>query len=99
MVKISVQSEHFSVHVLKVSHSKFLLFKPIFRHMDPESGSGFRIRIRIPNKIECGSNRLRIRIRNTDLQVVLWGPDPGLIPGSGTPRLLDTEGNSFGSIP
>jgi hypothetical protein len=53
VVKISAQSEHFSVLVLKVSHSKFWLFKPIFRHRDPESGSGFRIRIRIPDP---GSN-------------------------------------------
>ncbi len=65
MVQISAQSEHFSVRVLKVSHSQFWLFKPIFRHLDPESGSGFRIRIRIPAQIECGSNRIRIRIRNT----------------------------------
>ncbi len=38
MVKISAQSEHFSVLVLNVSPSKFWLFKPIFRHLDPESG-------------------------------------------------------------
>ncbi len=57
MVKISAQSEHFSVLVPKVSHSKFWLFKPIFRHVDPESG----FRIRIPAQIECGSNRIRIR--------------------------------------
>ncbi len=52
MVKISAQSEHFSVLVLKVGHSKFWLFKPIFRHLDPDSeyGSGFRI----PAQIECG---------------------------------------------
>ncbi len=63
MVKISAQSELFSVLVLKVSHSKFWLFQPIFKHLDPESGS--RIRIRIQAQIECGSNRIRIRIRNT----------------------------------
>ncbi len=40
MVKISAQSEHFSVLV----HSKFELFKPFFRHLDPysEYGSGSR---------------------------------------------------------
>jgi hypothetical protein len=36
VVKISAQSEHFSVLVLKVSHSKFWLLKPIFRHPDSE---------------------------------------------------------------
>ncbi len=60
-VKISAQFEHFSVLVLKVkttvSHSKFRLFKPIFIHLDPESGSGFRIQV----QIECGSNWIRIR--------------------------------------
>ncbi len=40
---------------------QFWLFKPIFWHLDPESGSGFRIRIRIQAQIECGSNRIRIR--------------------------------------
>ncbi len=42
MVKISAQSGHFSVLVLKVS--KFWLFKPNFRHLDPDSeyGSGSR---------------------------------------------------------
>jgi hypothetical protein len=30
-------------------HSKFWLFKPIFRHLDPESGSGFQIRTWIPD--------------------------------------------------
>jgi hypothetical protein len=48
-VKISAQLEHFSVLVLKVkntvSHSKFWLFKPIFRHLDPESGSGSRFKL------------------------------------------------------
>ncbi len=78
MVKISAQSEHFSVLVLKVSHSKFLLFKPIFRHLDPESGSGFQIRIRIPAQIECGSNRIRIRNTggeydfHTDSKALVW---------------------------
>jgi hypothetical protein len=46
VVKISAQLEHFSVLVLKVSHSIFWLFKPIFRHLDPdpdsEYGSGSR---------------------------------------------------------
>ncbi len=67
LVKISAQSEPFFVLVLKVSHSKFWLFKPIFRHLNPESGSGSRIRIRIPNP---GPNWMRIwiRIRNTDAQ-------------------------------
>ncbi len=45
VVKISAKSEYFSVLVLKVDHSKLWLFKPIFRHLDPESGSEFRIRI------------------------------------------------------
>jgi hypothetical protein len=63
VVKISAQSEHFSVLVVKVSHSKFWLFKPIFRRLDPESGYGSPIRIQA--QIECGSNRIRIRIRNT----------------------------------
>jgi hypothetical protein len=45
VVKISAQSEHFSVLVLKVSHSRFWLFKPIFRHLDPESGSGSRFEL------------------------------------------------------
>jgi hypothetical protein len=47
VVKISAQSEHFSVHVLKVGHSKFWLFKPIFRHLDPDSeyGSGSRSKL------------------------------------------------------
>ncbi len=64
MVKISAQSEHFSVLVLKVNDSKFCLFKPMFRHLDPDSeyGSGSRIQA----QIECGSNR--IRIRNTAYQ-------------------------------
>jgi hypothetical protein len=57
VVKISAQSEHFSVLVLKVSHSKFWIFQPIYRHLDP--GSGFRIRIQA--QTECGSNRFRIR--------------------------------------
>jgi hypothetical protein len=70
MVKISAQSEHFSVLVLKVIHSKFWLLKPIFRHLDPESGSGFRMRIRIPAQIEGGSNQ----IRNTD--IIPSVPDP-----------------------
>jgi hypothetical protein len=63
VVKISALSEYFSVLVLKVSHSKFWLFKPIFRHLDPDSeyGSGSRIQA----QIECGSNQIRIRIRNT----------------------------------
>jgi hypothetical protein len=63
VVNISAQSEHFSVLVLKVSHSKFWLLKPIFRHLDPdpdsdsEYGSGSRIQA----QIECESNRIRIR--------------------------------------
>jgi hypothetical protein len=32
------------------------------------------------------------------LKVVLCGPDPEIKSGLGTPRLLDTEGNNFGSI-
>jgi hypothetical protein len=46
VVKISAQSEHFSVLVLK-----FIVnfgFLNLFRHLDPESGSGFRIRIPDP---------------------------------------------------
>ncbi len=58
MVKISAQLEHFSVLVLKVSHSKFWLLKPIFRHLDPESGSGFRIRI--PNTDPDPGSRLKL---------------------------------------
>jgi hypothetical protein len=38
VVKISAQSEHFYVLVLQVGHSKFWLFKPIFRHLDPDPG-------------------------------------------------------------
>ncbi len=34
-----------SVLVLKVSHSKFWLFKPIFRHPDSEYGSGSRLKL------------------------------------------------------
>ncbi len=47
MVKISAQSKHFSVLVLKVSHSKFWLFKPIFRHLDPDSEYGSRSRSKL----------------------------------------------------
>jgi hypothetical protein len=65
VVKILAQSEHFSVFVLKVSHSKFWLFKPIFRDLDPDPDSEYGSRIQA--QIECGSNRvlIRIRIRNT----------------------------------
>jgi hypothetical protein len=38
-----------------VSHSKFGLFQPNFRHLDP--GSGSRIQIQIPAHFESGSNR------------------------------------------
>ncbi len=65
MVKFSAQSEHFSALVRKVSHSKFRLFKPIFRHLDPESGSGFLIRIRIPDTalylLSFRVNKLKIK--------------------------------------
>ncbi len=37
VVKISAQPEHFYVLILKVSHSKFWLFQPIFRHLDPNT--------------------------------------------------------------
>jgi hypothetical protein len=40
-VTISAQSEHFSVLALKVSHSKFCLFQPIFRHLDPDPDSEY----------------------------------------------------------
>jgi hypothetical protein len=54
VVKISSQLEHFSVLVLKVSHSIFWLFKPIFRHLDPESGSGSRLKLNVdPDSKHC----------------------------------------------
>jgi hypothetical protein len=66
VVKISAQSEHFSVLFLKVIvNFGFLnLFLDIWiQNPDPDSeyGSGSRIQA----QIECGSNRIRIRIRNT----------------------------------
>jgi hypothetical protein len=55
VVKISAQSEHFSVLVLQVSHRKFWLFKPIFRHLDPDSGSRPRL-----NADPTGSETLQL---------------------------------------
>ncbi len=69
VVKISAQSEHFSVLVLKVIvNFGFLnLFLDIWiQNPDPDSeyGSGSRIQA----QIECGSNR--IRIRNTAFESI-----------------------------
>jgi hypothetical protein len=54
-------SEHFSVLILKVSHSKFWLlnlFLDIWvRNPDPDSEYGSWIQA----QIECGSNRIRIQ--------------------------------------
>jgi hypothetical protein len=43
---------------LKSSHSKFWLFKPIFRHLDPEFRSGFWIWVHIQDP---GPNWMRIQ--------------------------------------
>jgi hypothetical protein len=63
VAKISAQSEHFSVLVLKVSHSKFWLsnlFLDIWiRNSDPDSEYGSESRIQA--LLECGSNRIHIR--------------------------------------
>jgi hypothetical protein len=84
VVKISAQSEHFSVLVLKVSHSKFWLFKPIFRHLGPNTDPD-------PGQIECGSNRIRIRntgsgsrSRNFSLQAPAPAKSCGSSSGSTT---------------
>ncbi len=76
MVKISAQSEHFLFSSFKsvlVNFSFFNLFLDTWiRNPDPDSeyGSGSRIQA----QFECGSTRIRIRIRNTDL---FYPPAPG----------------------
>ncbi len=60
MVKISAQSEHFSVLILKVSHGKFWLLKPIFI-----STSGSRIRSQIPNTEPDPGSRPKLNVDPT----------------------------------
>ncbi len=63
MVKISAQFEHISVLILKVSHSKFWLFQPIFRHLDPGSEYGSEYRPNL-NADPTGSGSVTLSIYN-----------------------------------
>ncbi len=98
MVKISAQSGHFSVLVLKVIvNFGFLnLFLDIWiQNPDPDSeyGSGSRIQA----QIECGSNRIRIRntggehellLQLTDLMVETRATAAADYPDGGEHELL-----------
>jgi hypothetical protein len=60
---------------ITVTHSKFWLFKPSLRLLDPESGSGFQMRIRI---LDRGPNLMRIQ-PGTDPDPEHWDLEPTYI--------------------